>query len=75
MTSMLVTSIIFGILGGVGIFCSIFDIIPIMMFIPSGVAFIFMFFFAIMYSKEKEYDRMRKEKDRRLRLLEQKLEQ
>lgn len=75
MTSMLVTSIIFGILGGVGLFCSICEIIPFPLIIPSGVAFIFMFFFAIMYEKEKEYDKMRREKDRQLRLLKQKLEQ
>ncbi len=75
MTSMLVTSIIFFILGTVGMFCSIFDIIPLIMLLPSGVAFIFTAFFAIMYKKEKEYNRMRKEKDRQLRLLEQKLEQ
>lgn len=34
-----------------------------------------MTFFAIMYKKEKEYDKMRREKDRQLRLIEQKLEQ
>ena len=45
------------------------------MCLPSGVAFIFMAFFAIMYKKEKEYDKMRREKDRQLRLIEQKLEQ
>lgn len=66
MTSMLVTSIIFGILGGVGAFCSTCEIIPFTMLLPSGVAYIFMFFFAIMYKKEK---------DRQLRLMEQKLEQ
>lgn len=75
MTSMLVTSIIFGILGGAGLFCSVCEIIPFMLIIPSGVAFIFMFFFAIMYKKEKEYDKMRREKDQQLRLLEQKLQQ
>lgn len=75
MTSMLVTSIVFGILGVVGFSCSIFEIIPFTMAIPSGVAFIFMTFFAIMYKKEKEYDKMRREKDRQLRLIEQKLEQ
>ena len=58
MTSMLVTSIIFGILGGVGLFCLICEIIPFMMILPSGVAFIFMVFFAIMYKKEKEYKRI-----------------
>lgn len=73
MTSMLVTSIIFGILGGVGAYCSVCEIIPFTMLLPSGVAYIFMFFFAIMY--KKEYDKMRREKDRQLRLMEQKLEQ
>lgn len=75
MTSMLVTSIVFGILSVVGIFCSFVELIPITMIIPSVVAFIFMTFFGIMYQKEKEYDKMRREKDRQLRLIEQKLEQ
>lgn len=75
MTSMLVTSIVFGILGVVGIFCSFVELIPITMIIPSVVAFIFMIFFGVMYQKEKEYDKMRREKDRQLRLIEQKLEQ
>lgn len=73
MESMLATSIIFGILGGLGIICSVFDIIPFTMLLPSGVAFIFCFFFAVMYKKEKEYQKMRKEKDRQLRLMEEKL--
>lgn len=75
MTSMLVTSIIFGILGVVGVSCLLLEIIPFTMAIPSGVAFIFTVFFAIMYKKEKEYDKMRREKDRQLRLVEQKLKQ
>lgn len=63
---MLIASILFGILGVIGLFCSTFII--------SISSFIFMICFFITYQKEKENDKIRKEIDQQLRLLEDELD-
>ena len=63
--TMLIASIIFGVLGVVGIFCSLF--------LVSIFSFILMIILFMAYRKEKAYQKMRDDYDKQQRLYEEEL--
>ena len=56
---LLVFSVLFGIFGGAILFGVIFEAIPFEMILLSIFFFIFTSIFAVIYKKEKEYDKWR----------------
>ena len=69
----LVCSVLFGIFGGAILFGIIFEAIPFEMILLSIFFFIFTSIFVIIYKKEKEYEKWRREQDKQFRLYEEEI--
>ena len=69
----LVFSVLFGIFGGAILFSVIFEAIPFETILLSIFFFIFTSIFAVIYKKEKEYEKWRREQDKQFRLYEEEI--